>query len=269
MQDFRITYVGAGRMGEALIGGLIKTGYKKDLIRAVDPDASVRTRLKETYDIDVVASSDEAVRDADIILLAVKPQVIADILKKLGGLVTHEQLVISVAAGVSTKAIEKFLVDDVPVVRTMPNAAAIVRASITAISAGKNAGNTELKIAESIFNCVGKTVILDESLINAVTALSGSGPAYFYLFVQALAGAGVEAGIDKDVALRLAHETMFGSSRMLKYSDETPSELIGQVRSPGGTTAAALDVFADSDLEGIVDKAFKAALDRAKELEID
>ncbi len=267
-KDRSTTFIGAGRMGGSLIKAMIRSGIPADIISACDKDAAIRDKIREKYGVETYSSGTEAVERSQVVVLSVKPQHIKEALEEIRESITKEKLVISIAAGVSTAAIEERLLEEVPVIRVMPNSPAYVKASMSALSAGKSAGPEHMKIAREIFDSAGKTVVVDESLQNAVTALSGSGPAYFYLMVEALTEAGVDAGMDWDTAFTLAHETMFGASRMLKMTGKTPYELIDMVKSPGGTTEAAMRVLEEDGLKPLIRKAFNAALKRAGELEI-
>lgn len=265
--DFRVAFIGAGRMGGALIKGLVGAGFSPERITASDPDEGLLSELSKTHHILTTGSNRQAAA-AEVIVLAVKPQHVGQVLAEIHDSLTTPRLIISIAAGVSTSAVEKRLPKGTPVVRVMPNAAADVKAGVSAISGGRHATDEDIAAAVAIFNGVGVTMIVEERLQNAVTALSGSGPAYFFSVVAALAEAGEAAGMPPDTALKLAHETMFGASRMMKYSKKSPEELISMVRSPGGTTAAALEVFERRDIRGTVAEAFQAACRRAGELEL-
>ncbi len=255
-------------MGGSLIKGLIRCGVPTDLITASDKDPGICNDIREKYGIDTYLSNKEAIDKAQVVILAVKPQHIVEVLEEIRDSVTKDKLVISIVAGVSTAAIEEHLTKGVPVIRVMPNSPAFVKASMSALSEGKNVSGEQMETAKEIFDSAGRSVIVDESLQNAVTALSGSGPAYFYLVVEALTEAGVDSGMDWDTAFTLAHETMFGASRMLKMTGMKPQELIDMVKSPGGTTEAAMNVFDEDGLKSLIKKAFEAARGRAGELEI-
>lgn len=264
----RVAFIGAGRMGAALIKGLIKCDtLASSQIIVSDKDKSRLKDLKEEYKVTTVSSNEEAASSSDIVLLAVKPQDIPSVVHQIKDSIKEDSTIITIAAGIRTSFIEKILGKKIAVVRVMPNSTAQVRAAISVISQGKYAGKKDLERAEEIFSSVGVSILADEKVQNIVTALSGSGPAYFYLFVDALAEAGVEAGLDRETALRLVHETMFGASRMLKMTSYSPQALIDMVASPGGTTAAALEVFDKHAFKSILKEAVQAALRRAKELE--
>lgn len=262
----RIAFIGAGRMGGALIRGLIKSGYNPDQIGASDANPERLEELKEEYKIRTFSSNRQAVQESDVVVLAVKPQKIPDVLAEIKESVNPSQILISIAAGISVSTIEQALDEAVPVIRVMPNSPALVGAGMSILSPGSHANKEALEVARQIFSGVGKVVVLEEKFLNLVTALSGSGPAYFYLFVEGLAEAGQAAGLSFETSLKLATETMLGAAQMLKETGKRPSELIDMVKSPGGTTAAALEVFEKSNFKSIVHEAVKAALQRAKEL---
>lgn len=254
-------------MGEALIQGLIRSGADSRNLTVADPAAERLSEITAKHKISAAADNAAAVRAADVVILAVKPASIPTVATDISFVVGTKKPVISIAAGIPASVIESRLQPGARVVRVMPNAPAEKGAGIAAISAGAHATEADVAVATAIFTAVGLAVVIDEARQNAATALNGSGPAYFYLFIKALTDAGVELGLDRVTAYTLAHETMFGASRMLKYSKKTPEELIETVLSPNGTTAAALDSFAADGLEDIVKRAVRAAADRAAEIE--
>ncbi len=266
-ENLRIAFIGAGRMGEALVRGLIRSGADPAKITASDKDADRITSLAEDHGITAAPTNAEAIAGADVVILAVKPKDVPDALADLRNELGTHTLFVSIAAGVNSKTLAAGLPAGTRIVRVMPNAPAEKDAAISAIAPGPNATETDVKTAGEVFSAVGLTVPVDESDMNAVTAVSGSGPAYFYLFVKALTDAGVQAGLNREAAYKLAHETMFGASRMLKYSKKPPEDLIDAVKSPGGTTAAALDVFEERGFASIVEEAVRAAKERGAEIE--
>lgn len=253
-------------MGEALVKGLLRAGISPDNIIVSEPDTARLTVVTSAHNVMAADSNIAAATAGDVIILAVKPQNISDVAAEIASAAGASKTVISIAAGVPSTTLENKMAAGARIVRVMPNSPAEKGAGIAAISGGTNADETDIARALAVFSAVGLAVVIDERLQNAATAVSGSGPAYFFLFVKALADAGQANGLDADTAFKLAHETMFGASRMLKYSKKTPAELIEGVRSPGGTTAAALDVFAEAGFEEIVRKAVNAAVARAAEL---
>lgn len=253
-------------MGEALIRGLIRSGVEPSTITATDVDGARLSVVAEEHRIRTVASN-AAAADADVIMVAVKPKDIANTLADIKETAGTSTLVISIAAAVNCRTLAAGLAEGARVVRAMPNAAAEKGAAITAISSGGCATRKDLELAQEIFSSVGLATIIDEQYMNIATAISGNGPAYFYFVVKVLTDAGVENGLDRDTAYALAHETMFGASRMLKYSKKSPEKLIDMVRSPGGLTEAALVVFDERGLADIIKAAINAALSRGGEIE--
>ncbi|MFH1736457.1 MAG: pyrroline-5-carboxylate reductase [Actinomycetota bacterium] len=265
-QDRNISFIGGGRMGEALVRGLIRGGAERSSLVVYDTDATRIKKLASELGVTGASSAAEAVSNASVVIIAVKPKDVSSALSEIHDSLSQNTVVISIAAGVPSSVIAGGLPAGTKVVRVMPNSPAGKGAAITAIAAGHGVGEEEIALAADIFDAVGLVTMVPEKAMNAVTALSGSGPAYFYFFIKALTDAGEAQGLDRETAFKLAHETMFGASRLLKYSKKSSEELIAEVRSPGGTTAAALEVFEASGLAEIVDKAVAAATKRAAEL---
>jgi len=263
----RLAVVGGGKMGEALLKGLLAAGMLEpsDIVVS-DVSAERRDVLSEGYGVSTTNDNTEAIDGADVVLLAIKPQQMDEVLGGLSGAVKPHQLIVSIAAGVGIEKIASYLADGVPVVRAMPNTAAQVGKAMTAVSAGSYAGEAELATATELLSAIGDIVVIDESLQNSAVALNGSGPAYFYLFVDALVEAGVAHGLSESDARRLAVKTMEGAAAMLAETGKDPQALIAEVASPGGTTVAALDSFEASDLRASVSDAVAAAVRRAGEL---
>ncbi|MFH1868660.1 MAG: pyrroline-5-carboxylate reductase [Candidatus Omnitrophota bacterium] len=260
-----IAIIGCGNMGEALLKGLLRNAlFKKTHIIVSDVRTSRRNYIKKLYKIKVASSSIEAALKSDIIILAVKPQDVVGLLQEIG-LHLKNKLIISIAAGITTDTIRKKS-NAKRIVRAMPNTPALVGCGITAISSSKGVGASDLNIADNIFRCVGEAVRLKERYIDAVTAVSGSGPAYFFLLTEAMTKAAVSLGIDNRLAKKLTAQTLFGASVLQHVSRLEPSRLREKVTSKGGTTEAALKVFKRRGLEKIVADAIKAAAKRAKEL---
>ncbi|RCV50743.1 pyrroline-5-carboxylate reductase, partial [Marinitenerispora sediminis] len=233
-----IAIIGAGRMGEALLAGLLRQGRSPSEVLVTEPRAPHAAELRQRYGVDVVGAAD-AVARADTVLLAIKPQDMLALLDDLAPSLAADRLVISVAAGVTTAVIEKCLPGDVAVVRAMPNAPALVGAGMTAIAGGRHAAEEHLDRAEELLSSVGEVARVPERHLDAVTALSGSGPAYFYYVVESLVDAGVLLGLPRETAHRLAVQTATGAAAMLR-DGEHPVLLREAVTSPGGTTAAAV-----------------------------
>lgn len=262
-----LTFLGAGAMGEALSRGLIAAKlYAPADITFFDIDQARVSSLAQTLGARAAASAFEAASGADAILVAVKPQHIESALEPLRTEISTNQLVMSIAAGVSTARLEACFNNEVPVVRVMPNTPALVGAAATAVCRGRFAGAEELAIAKNIFEAVGICVEADEKLLDAVTGLSGSGPAYVFNFIEALADGGVRAGLSRDVAMKLAAQTVMGSAQMVLETGEHPGVLKDRVASPGGTTIAGLHELERGGFRGIVMDAVVAASERSREL---
>jgi pyrroline-5-carboxylate reductase len=262
-----IGFIGAGNMAEALIRGLVKGGHvAAHRITASAPRNERLAELVEAYGIAVTRDNGEVARASSIVVLSVKPQILDKVLREVGEQIKPGTLVISIAAGVDTETIEENLVDGVRVVRAMPNTPALVGAGATAISAGKHAGDDDLALARAMFDAVGITVQLEEVHLDAVTGLSGSGPAYIFLILEALADAGVKVGLSRRNAQRLAAQTVMGSAKMLLETDEHVGHLKDMVTSPGGTAIAGLHTLEEGGLRTTLINAVETATKRAREL---
>lgn len=259
--------IGAGNMAEALIRGLVRGGHvAPERVVASAPRGERRDELHAAYGIRVTADNREVARAADVCLLAVKPQILAKVLREAGDQLRPGSLVISVAAGVSTETIEGAVPEGVRVVRAMPNTPALVGAGATAVSPGAHASEADLAIARKVFDAVGITVVLEELHLDAVTGLSGSGPAYIFLILEALADAGVKVGLSRRNAQRLAAQTVMGSAKLLLDTDEHPGKLKDMVTSPGGTAIAGLHTLEEGGLRTTLINAVETATKRAREL---
>ena len=262
-----IGFLGAGNMAGALIQGLLQAGVVKPAdILASDVNEDRLKQLVSQHGIVVTQDNHELVRESSILVLAVKPQVVDKVLASVGGEVRKETLVVSIAAGVPIALLEARLPPGTRVVRSMPNVAALALAGATAIAAGTHAGASEMQSAKALFDSVGRTVTLDESLLDAVTGLSGSGPAYVMLIIEALADGGVKVGLHRDTALLLAAQTVFGSSKLLLDRGEHPGRLKDMVTSPGGTAIAGLHTLESGALRKTLMDAVESATKRAAEL---
>ncbi len=262
-----IGFIGAGNMAEALIRGLVKGGHvAAQRITASAPRNERLSELAAAYGVAVTRDNREVARAANIVVLSVKPQILDKVLREIGDQLTAGTLVISIAAGVDTETIEEAVSEGVRVVRAMPNTPALVGAGATAIAAGKHASDEDLAMARAVFDAVGITVALDESHLDAVTGLSGSGPAYIFLILEALADAGVKVGLSRRNALRLAAQTVMGSAKLLLETDEHPGRLKDMVTSPGGTAIAGLHTLEEGGLRTTLINAVETATKRAREL---
>lgn len=267
MENVTITFIGAGNMGQALIGGLIQSSTPVDRIRAADPDAGKRTALADEFGIATFGDNAEAATGTDVLVMAVKPQVIDRVLASLSGAVGAGTLVVSVAAGIPLDRLSRGLGGHDRTVRAMPNTPALYRAGITGLTAGSGVTAEDRARAEAVMKAAGQVVwIDDESLMDAVTAVSGSGPAYFFALTEQLAAAGARAGLPPEIAEQLARQTAVGAGVMLAQSDTDAAELRRRVTSPGGTTAAALKSLEEDGFARLIEKAVDAAVVRGRAL---
>ena len=266
-EEHTIAFVGAGNMAGALIRGLVGTAtVPADRIIAADPDRDRLSALAEELEIRVTSDNAEALQEATVVVLAIKPQVFAQVLPGLSAAARQDALLVSIAAGISTSIIERALPDGARVVRTMPNTPALVGAGATAIAAGTSATDDDLELAETLFRSVGISVRVPEEQIDAVTGLSGSGPAYVFAMIEALRDAGAREGLPAETALQLASQTVFGAARLLLDEKEAPEVLRDRVTSPGGTTRAGLDALAAAGFADAIMGAVGAATRRSVEL---
>jgi pyrroline-5-carboxylate reductase len=263
-----IVFIGGGNMAASLIGGLRRAGHDVSRLRVVEPDAARRAALAERHDLHAAAAVAADILDADVCVLAVKPQVIADVARGLKPLLPHPRpVVLSVAAGVPTAALAAWLGDDVPLVRCMPNTPALIGAGASALYAGPEVGARQRAGAQAILETAGTTVwVEDEAALDAVTATSGSGPAYFFKFMEAMQAGAEGLGLPPDTARALVLQTALGAARMALESGDDPATLSAKVTSPGGTTERALAIFAEGGLDALVDTAMRAAAERSREL---
>ena len=264
----RIAFVGGGNMATCLIGGLIARGTLATTIVVAEPLAEQRTRLERRFGVQTRAAGAEALDEADVVVLAVKPQQMATVARSISRAVAvRRPLVVSIAAGIRLDDLARWLGPGIPLVRTMPNLPALIDAGVSALYAGDDVGAEARNDAESILSACGRTVwVPTEEQMDVVTAVSGSGPAYFFLLIEALQAAAVELGLDPAIARTLCIETAQGAGRMAAASDVAPAQLREQVTSKGGTTAAAMDVLEAAGLRAILARAVAAAARRSGEL---
>jgi pyrroline-5-carboxylate reductase len=264
--DGRLAVIGGGKMGEAIVSGLIDGGVlDSGQMVIAEPVSSRRDELAARYTVRVVDSGSEAVRGSDVVVLAVKPQNIDDVVRDMAPDV-RSSVVVSIAAGISCARIESLLAEDTAVVRVMPNTPVMVREGMAVVSGGVAASKDQVDLVASLFGAIGRAVVIDERYQDAATAISGSGPAYFALVIDALARAGVAQGLPREVAQELAVQTMRGTAGMLQETGMHPEALIDGVSSPGGTTIAAVNVLEDHGVRAAFAQAVAAAVGRSKEL---
>jgi len=265
-----VLFIGGGNMADALIGGMLKSGFAPAQLRAVEVDGAARRRLFEKYHIECVAEARGAVRPGDVVVFAVKPQQMQDA-ARFSGLKPNANLVVSIAAGVPLASLAAWLggpnSTHTRLVRAMPNTPALIGAGVAGLYALPGVSDAERKQAEAILGAVGATVwIEDEALMDAVTAVSGSGPAYVFWFIEQLAAAGENLGLSREISQKLALETVLGSAKLAAQSAEPPAQLRERVTSKGGTTEAALKAFEDQKLAERFLRAVEAARDRGAQL---
>ncbi|MDP3543320.1 MAG: pyrroline-5-carboxylate reductase [Elusimicrobiota bacterium] len=267
LKNHTIAVIGAGHMAGALIGGMIKSKLvpAKSIV-AARRDAEALAALQKKWGVRVTSDNKKAVAGADIVILAVKPQMARKVMEELAGHISSKQLVVSVMAGITTAAISKALRVDGPVVRAMPNTPCLVDAGATAVAAGAHAGERELKLAEGVFGAVGLVVTLPESALDAVTGLSGSGPVYIYMVIEAMIDGGVKMGIPRAVAAKLAAQTVYGSAKLVLESGKHPAVLKDEVTTPGGTAITAIHILESKGLRSVLIDGVEAATKRSQEL---
>ncbi len=263
----KIAVVGAGHIGGALIGGMLRaklTASKN--IKASRRSETALAALKKGWGINVTTDNKAAVRGADIVILAVKPQVSPEVLTELAAVIRPEQLIISLMAGITAKTIGQKLGQPCPVVRAMPNTPCLVDAGATAIAAGAHAGAKELALAECIFSSVGQVVTLPENCMDAVTGLSGTGPVYIFMVIEAMIDGGVKMGIPRGVATSLATQTVLGAAKLVQETGKHPAILKDEVTTPGGTAINAIHVLETKGLRSVIIDAIMTATQRSQEL---
>ena len=265
----KVAYVGGGNMTRALAGGMLAAGYEASHLLVSEPLSEHRASLMEELPgATILEANEDAVREAECIVLAVKPQILSEVCRPLAGIAQQNRpLVISIAAGVRARDIETWLGGNLPVVRVMPNQPALLRLGISGLYANAHTSEHQLRAATNIISTTGPVVMVkSEEDIDTVTAVSGTGPAYFYLLVDMLVKVAVDLGLDYKNALTLVLETARGAGEMAEQSGESMDALIARVRSPGGTTAAAFDHLDSTDFRAIFSAAVVAARDRAVDL---
>ena len=262
----KIAFIGAGNMAQSIIGGMIAGGTPKHFIWATARSASTRQRLAETFDIQVVADNRKAAQSADIIVLSVKPNMMADICHEIAADI-KDKLIISVAAGIGCDAFEKWLGRDTAIIRCMPNTPSLVGEGACGLYANKNVRDEQKDYATQVMTSTGTAHwVEDETLMHAVTAVSGSAPAYFFLFLDAMTKAGTAQGLDAETAKSLAIQAAKGAAILAEQSEDDLDTLRKKVTSPGGTTEQAVLRFQARELSQIVDEAMSACADHSKKM---
>ena len=260
----RIAILGAGRIGESLIAGLRSSDWA-DIIASTRREERA-AELRERHGVEATTSNPDAIKGADVVVLAVKPQDIEALLGEIGHLLGPEQTVLSIAAAIPTASIERHLAADVPVMRAMPNAPATVHEGIAGMCTGRHAGREQLDRAGTVLRAVGDVVEVPEVAMDAITALSGSGPAYYALLAEAMIEAGILLGLSREVSTQLVVQTMLGTAHLLRDEGVHPVELREMVTSPGGTTIRAIRELENAGVRAAFMNAINAAMERSKEL---
>jgi len=265
MNNQKIGFIGAGNMARSLIGGLVASGVNNTNLFATDASDEIRTALSNDFSIQTFTDNQTLVDECDVIVFAVKPQVLKTVATSINA--KESALYITIAAGIPSDSLDRWLGVNKAVVRSMPNTPSLVLSGASGLFANSHVTNKQKEIAESILRAVGVTVwVEDEAQLDAVTALSGSGPAYFFMVMEAMEKAGVELGLSAETARLLAIQTGFGSTKLALEIDDSPEELRNKVTSPGGTTEQAIKTFEQQGLVETFSKAMKAAHDRAEVL---
>lgn len=267
LEGKKVAFLGAGKMGGIILQALLKNGLlsPKSTFATVAHEERAKA-LASKLKIKVGTNNAEAAKDADVIVIGVKPQVVEDVVREISSQITPKQVIISVAASVPTAMIEKNLPPNVPVIRAMPNTPCLLGSGMTAISKGKHASAHDLALASHMFDVVGRTVVVDEKHMDAVTALSASGPAYIYIILESLAEAGVKVGLPRDIATLLAAQTTLGAAKVVLETGDHPALLKDAVTTPAGCTIDAIMELEEGKLRVTLIKAVVKAAQRAKEL---
>jgi len=268
MKQTRLAFIGAGNMARSLVGGLIADGWDPASIAVADPDTNQLSTLAGRFQVHTDTDNHAIIRDSQVVVLAVKPQVIRDVAQDLApGVQEQQPLILSIAAGIRATDLDRWLGGGCALVRCMPNTPALVQSGATALFANPGVSADQKDLAENILRAVGLALWVDhEDLLDAVTALSGSGPAYFFLVIEALQTAGVELGLPEKTARLLAVQTAFGAAKMVLESQDDAAVLRQRVTSPGGTTEKALAVLEKGGLRTLFSQALAAACERSREL---
>jgi pyrroline-5-carboxylate reductase len=267
LKDKKLAVLGAGKLGETLIKGLLEAGViDVDNVTVTAAHQHRLDHLRERFGVSGTTSNQMAVESADLVILAVKPQTVPLVMSEIGGLLKPAQLLISVAASVGIGFIEKHLSRPVPVIRAMPNTPCLLKKGMTGIAPGKNVSGEQIELAKFIFDSVGRTVVVDEKHMDAITGLSASGPAFIYIVIESLAEAGVKVGLPRDIATELAAQTVLGAGSMVLETREHPARLKDTVTTPAGCTIDGILELEEGGLRVTLIKAVVKATERAKQL---
>lgn len=263
-----ISFIGAGNMASAIIGGMLDSGFKASNIWASAPDDSHLQSIRKRFGISVTTDNRYCAQQADMIVLAVKPQAMADVCHDIAPIAQNTRpLMVSIAAGLGADTLDEWLGGGLPIVRVMPNTPSLVGKGAAGLFANTSVSSAQKEMVQSVFEGIGIAVwVEDEALLHGVTALSGSGPAYFFLMLEALEASATKAGVDAETARKLAIQTMAGAAEMAARSDHDPAQLKKNVMSPGGVTEQAINTFEEGGMRELVAKAYNAAYSRSEEM---
>jgi pyrroline-5-carboxylate reductase len=268
LNDSKICFIGAGNMASCIIGGLLKNGFPAQQVIASAPSNEKNlSTLKDTLNIEISNNNQHAAANADIIVLSVKPQVLQSVCEDIANSLSHQPLIISIAAGISIDSIQSWLGNDLPIIRCMPNTPSQVLKGASGLIDNTHVSDTQKQAASELFEAIGIVEwVKDEHQIHAVTALSGSGPAYIFLVIEAMEAAAIKQGLSPETARKLAAQTVAGAADMVLSSDIEPAQLKRNVMSPGGTTERAIQTFESLGLVSIFESAINAAAERSVEM---
>lgn len=264
----KVGVIGAGAMGSAITRGFLKAGFvRPEDVTASDPKKDALQRMQEDVFVKVTSDNSTLVQRSEVVIIAVKPNQVEEILKEIAPFITLKHLVVSIAAGIRISTLEKHLPTGVPVIRVMPNVPALIGEGMSALALGAHAGKDEQETAEALFSALGKVITLKENELDAVTGVSGCGPAYMAIIIEALADGGVKMGLSRQVALELAVQTMIGTARMVQVTGEHPAAVKDRVCSPGGSTISGVHVLEKGCIRGLLIDAVETATKRSEELQ--
>lgn len=263
-----ISFIGAGNMASAIIGGMLDSGFKASNIWASAPNDDHLQSIRKRFGISVTTDNRYCAQQADMVVLAVKPQAMADVCRDIAPIAQNTRpLMVSIAAGLGADTLDEWLGGGLPIVRVMPNTPSLVGKGAAGLFANTSVSSAQKEMVQSVFEGIGIAVwVEDEALLHGVTALSGSGPAYFFLMLEALEASATEAGVDAETARKLAIQTMAGAAEMAARSDHDPAQLKKNVMSPGGVTEQAINTFEEGGMRDLVAKAYNAAYSRSEEM---
>ncbi|OHY81456.1 pyrroline-5-carboxylate reductase [Marinobacter sp. AC-23] len=263
-----VSFIGAGNMASAIIGGMLDSGFKASSIWASAPNDDHLQSIRKRFGISVTTDNRYCAQQADMVVLAVKPQAMADVCRDIAPIAQNTRpLMVSIAAGLGTDTLDEWLGGGLPIVRVMPNTPSLVGKGAAGLFASEGVSGPQKEMVQSIFEGIGLAVwVEDEALLHGVTALSGSGPAYFFLMLESLEAAATEAGVNPKTARQLAVQTMAGAAEMAAKSEHDPAQLKKNVMSPGGTTEQAVNTFEEGGMRDLVKKAYNAAYNRSEEM---